>query len=93
MTILKELVVVGGSYTDKSGNEKKRWRTVGHLHEGTKGQYITLDPITNLAAIPRKEGDDRVYVNLFDPKPREGQAPRETAQDAAAKDFDDDLKF
>lgn len=74
MTILKELTVAAGKYTDSQGNEKTRWRTIGHLHEGTKGQYITLDPITNLAALPRKEGDDRVYVNMFDPKPRE--APR-----------------
>lgn len=73
MTVLKELTIATGKYTDASGTEKTRWRTIGHLHDGQKGQYITLDSLVNLAAIPRKDGDDRVYVNMFDPKPKDGQ--------------------
>lgn len=96
--ILKELTVATGKYTDQQGNEKTRWRTIGHLHEGKNGQYITLDSITNLAALPRKEGDDRVYVNMFDPKPREGRAtasePRKAPAAEAGGGFrDDDIPF
>lgn len=94
MTILKTLSVVASKYTTKDGQEKTRWLTVGHLHEGTKGQYITLDPTINLAAIPRKEGDDRVYVNLFDPKPK-GQQVGSGSVSAKRDELDDgaDLPF
>lgn len=94
MAILKELSVAAGKYTDSSGTEKTRWKTIGHIHEGQKGQYITLDPMVNLAAIPKKEGDDRIYVNMFDPKPKDGQrtpqkAPAATRQD----DPDQEIPF
>ena len=70
MTILRDLVVAVGKWTANDGTEKTRWRTIGQLHEGSKGKYITLDPTFNLAAVPLKEGDYRVYVNLFAPKDR-----------------------
>lgn len=75
MTVLKRLVVVTGEYQAADGQTKKRYRTIGHLHEGQYGQYVTLDPITNLAAVPRKDGVDRVYANLYDPEER-GQRNR-----------------
>lgn len=73
--ILKELCVAAGKYVDSQGNEKTRWKTIGHLHQkqDKTGEYITLDPAYNLAAFPKKEGDDRLYVNLFDPQPKDGQ--------------------
>ena len=74
MTILYELSVVAGQY-EMNGETKKRWKNVGHLHETNDGrQYITLDPMVNLAAVPRREGDDRVYVSMFEPKKKEGKA-------------------
>lgn len=94
MTILKELTIATGKYTDQTGAEKTRWKTIGHLHDGSKGQYITLDSLVNLAAVPRKDGDDRVYVNMFDPKPKDGQRPSKPAPKAAPADFDDsDIGF
>jgi hypothetical protein len=73
MTILYELSVVTGQY-ESGGEIKKRWQNIGHLHESSDGrQYITLNPIINLAAVPRRDGDDRVYVNLFEPKKKEGR--------------------
>ena len=87
MTILKELCVAAGSY-QSNGQDKTKWVRIGHLHatkDGSK-QYITLDPAYNLAAFPKKEGDDRLYVNMFEPKPKEG-APART-KPAPADDFD-----
>ena len=90
MTILNELVCVTGEYQAADGTVKKRWRTVGHLHSSQDGrEYITLDPLVNLAAIPRRDGDDRVYANLFEPKEKTG-APKAKG----AKPFpDDDITF
>ena len=79
MTILKNLSVVTGTWVNREGETKKTYRTIGHLHEGQHGNYITLDSDVNLAAYPRKEGDNRVVVNLYDPKPRDG-APKAAAR-------------
>lgn len=89
--IKKNLVIVADTYTDRNGNEKKKWQTIGQLHEGKHGDYITLDPLVNLGAIPRKEGDSRVYVNLFDIKDRGdgGNAPRQDAP----PDLNDDIPW
>lgn len=90
MTILKNLVVKNGSYTDRDGNEKGRYVTIGQVHKGEHGQYITLDAHINLAAFPRKEGDSRVMVNLYDPKGKD-ETPRR--QEKPSEDFDSDIPF
>ena len=90
MTVLRELVVATGKWTDKSGVERTMWRTIGHLHEGTKGKYITLDRTFNLAGVPLKEGDDRVYVNLFKPKE---QGSDKSAPARADESLNDDIPF
>lgn len=86
MTILKRLVVVTGQYTDKQGNAKKRYKTVGHVHAGQHGEYITLDASVNLAAFPRKEGDDRVMVSLYDEESTPERAKKGVQQARAAMD-------
>lgn len=93
MTILKNLTIATGKYTDQQGNEKTRWRTIGHLHDGQKGQYITLDSLTNLAAIPRKEGDDRVFVNLFEPEQKDGGKPAARSPQRSQREHSDDPPF
>ena len=90
--IKKKLVVTNGSYVTQGGQEKKRYKTIGHLHEGQHGHYITLDASVNLAAFPRKDDDDRVFVNLYD---HEARQAREQTQHATGGDgFEDkDLPF
>jgi len=95
--ILKELAVVLDTYTNSNGEEKKKWLTIGHIHQTKNGdrEYITLEPHINLAAIPRKEGDNRVYVNLFEPrkdKP-EAQPSKKPGHDAPASFDDHDVPF
>lgn len=105
--ITKELCVVASKYTGRDGQEKTRWLKIGHIHKTQDGSrhYITLDPLVNLAAVPRREGDDRVYVNMFDPKPRDGQQQyqqqqqpqqqqqQQQPQQQAAPEFADDIPF
>ena len=92
MTILKNLSVVTGTWVNREGETKKTYRTIGHLHEGQHGNYITLESDANLAAYPRKEGDSRVVVNLYDPKPRDGEAPKQSAA-KSEPEFEDDIPF
>lgn len=93
MTIVKELSVVTRTYTDKQGNEKKVWKTIGAIHTSSKGsEYIVLDPLINLAAIPRKDGDDRVFVSMFDPKEKQPQSKGQ-GRSGPISDFNDDVPF
>ena len=100
MTILADIVVKNGSYTDREGNEKKRYVNIGHLHEGQHGKYITLDAHVNLAGFERKDGDTRVFANLYKKKDRqqeggqqEGGRRQAPAPEPSTGDFDDDIPF
>ncbi len=91
MTILKNLVVKNGSY-EINGQTKHRYLTIGQVHQSKDGnEYITLDAHVNIAAIPRKDGETRVMVSLYDPKPRDGEAPKQGAR--ADDGFDQDVPF
>jgi hypothetical protein len=68
ITKKKDLCVVVGKYTDKSGAEKNSYRTIGSLMESDKGDFILLDPFFNTAAVQREAGRDRIMVSMFDPK-------------------------
>jgi hypothetical protein len=76
--IVKNLVVTNGEYTTRDGETKRRYVTIGQLHEHDGRQYITLDAHVNLAGFPRKEGESRVFANLYDPQPR-GQETQSAA--------------
>ena len=85
--IKKKLVVSNGQYTTRDGQEKTRWLTIGALHEHEGRHYITLDGHISLAALIR-EGDTRVFANLFDPDP-----PRQQTPAPPAADPNDDIPF
>lgn len=79
MSRLKDLAVKVGSYVDNQGNQKNRYQNIGVLMSGNDGgQYILLDPLINLAAVPREAGKDRIMVSMFDPR-EPGAAPGTTA--------------
>ena len=96
--ITKELCVAHRKYTDKNGQDKTVWLKIGEIHEHNGKTYGVIYPHINLAALPRKEGDDRLFFNLFDPKPKDGQSDAPKAKpDApvagAFEDFESDLPF
>lgn len=89
--LIKDLCAVMSSFTDRQGNQKSKWVKLGELHENKDGsQYIALFPHINIAALPRKEGSDRVFVSLFTPKDGNdtAQTPK-TKQDG----LDEDVPF
>jgi hypothetical protein len=101
--ILKNLVVTNGEYTTRDGETKRRYVTIGQLHEHEGRQYITLDAHVNLAGFQRKEGESRVFANLYDPQPRghetQSAAPRSEMAPSRASSapsdvpFEDDIPF
>jgi hypothetical protein len=101
--ILKNLVVTNGEYTTRDGETKRRYVTIGQLHEHDGRQYVTLDAHVNLAGFPRKDGESRVFANLYDPRPsgqesqnvapRSEKGPSRGSSDGSEVPFEDDIPF
>ena len=58
-----------GTYTDKDGKEKNRYRTIGSVIETRAGQMLVLD------LMPFKNWDGRAFLN--DPEPEGEQQEQE----------------
>ena len=93
-----DVAVKTGSYTDNQGNQKNRYQNIGAVMQSDNGPFLLLDPLINLAAVPRDPGKDRVMCSLFEPR-QDGQqqAPRQAApaqrQAPQQPTMDDDVPF
>lgn len=70
-----DLAVVTGTYRDSSGNEKKRWKTIGAIMESDEGQkMILIDRTFNPAGVPMRSDrpSDTIPLSMFPPKMRDG---------------------
>lgn len=95
MAIKYDVVAVTGKYTDANGNEKNRYVNMGRVITTKSGGFMLI-----LDSIP-VAWQGTAFLN--DPKPRDGEAPRQAAQTrpaqqrpaqpapAADDGFDDDL--
>lgn len=102
MAKLYDLAVAVGSYTDRSGNEKKRWKNIGSVVQ-TKdgGKVILIDRTFNPAGVPVEDGRDQIMVSMFEPKEENGgnsaskpaQKPAPRSQSGGYGDPNDDLLF
>lgn len=99
---IRELVVKTGSYRDREGNEKPRWKNVGSLMESEDGsKFILLDTTFNPAGVPNPDNRDNVLISIFELKDSDGgqrQQPapvqRQATQQAPMDNFaDDDIPF
>ncbi len=89
-----DMAVKTGTYQDSTGQTKNRYQNIGAIMQGDNGFFALLDPMINLAAVPREPGKDRVMVSLFEPRAQDGQqAPRQTAPQRQAPVMDDDVPF
>lgn len=74
MAKLGNLVATVGSYTDREGNEKKRYAKVGSVHDGQYGKFIILD------SIPFKEdGTLARFINIYTDDAGEREVEKEDA--------------
>ena len=88
-----DIAVKVGSYQDRAtGQNKNRYQNIGSVMQGDDGPFILLDPLINLAAVPRQEGKDRILCSLFEPR-EQGAAPAAAPRQAAPApaQMDDDL--
>lgn len=75
MKKIKDITVVTGSYTNKSGEEKKRYQNIGSVFEDNGNLKIKLD------VIPLPKGGWDGWANCYDPKPYEGKQATEAVDD------------
>ena len=85
-----DIAVKVGSYVDSTGQKKNRYQNIGAVMQGDSGPFILLDPLINLAAVPREEGKDRVMCSLFEPRDEKGQRPQQPSRQNPP---DDDIPF
>jgi len=88
-----DIAVKTGSYQDNQGQTKNRYQNIGAVMQGDNGLYLLLDPLINLAAVPREAGKDRVICSLFEPRQDGQQAPRAAAPQRQSAPVDDDIPF
>lgn len=94
-----DLAVKLGTYTDRQGNEKGRWKNVGSVLETDDGgRVLLIDRTFSPAGVPNPENRDNVMISMFEPKDRDQQqappqqAPQQTRQPQGG--FDDrDVPF
>ena len=69
-----DLAVKVGTYTDRSGNEKGRWKNIGSvLQMDDGGKVLLIDRTFNPAGVPNPDDRDSVMVSMFEPKERDQQ--------------------
>lgn len=88
-----DATVVVGEYTDRNGNTKKRYKTIGTVFEGDKGFSMKMDKTFNPAGVPDKDGSGEIWINFFEPKERGDGAARPASAPASAADLNDDVPF
>ena len=85
MSKLYEITVVSGKYTNKDGQEKKRYQTIGSLFEDGENLKIKLD------TIPLVDGGWTGWANCYE---LEDRAPsRAEKPKSGIDDLPDDLPF
>lgn len=93
-TKTKDLVVKTGTYVDRYGEEKARWRNVGALMVSDEGhEFLLLDRSFNPAGIVGSDERESILVNLFDPSQGEQERPSAKPASRPSDDFDDDIPF
>lgn len=101
MAKLYDLAVAVGSYTNKSGEEKKRWKNIGSVVQ-TKdgGKVILIDRTFNPAGVPVEDGRDQIMISMFKPQEQQGgdskpapAKPQQSGGSGSFDDFEDDIPF
>ena len=90
---IRELVVKTGSYRDRDGNEKPRWKNVGSLMESEDGgKFILLDTTFNPAGVPNPDNRDNVLISIFELREEGGGQRQQSApaRKAPAPTIEDD---
>ena len=96
---IRDLAVKTGSYTDRDGNTKGRYKNVGSLMESDDGsKFILLDTTFNPAGVPNPDNRDNVLISIFELREegggqRQQSAPAQRQPPPPADVSDSDIPF
>jgi hypothetical protein len=94
-----DVVAVTGTYTDRNGNERKRYLNCGVVFETDKGLSLKLEalPVGHDGWFqlyePRSEEQQAVPRQTGRPQASAQAAPARQASFSAGEDFEDDIPF
>jgi hypothetical protein len=99
-----DLAVKIGSYTDRNGDQKNRYKNIGAVMTGSDGgEFMLLDRTFNPAGVSVEPGRDSIMVSMFTPRDNTQQGEHgEAKQDGYVRDkaalqqepaFDDEVPF
>jgi len=71
MPIKYDVVATVGNYTDKAGQEKRKYENVGHVIEKDGNFYLKLTKL-----VFNDDGNLVNFFSLYAPKAKESQAPQ-----------------
>ena len=74
-----DVVAVVGEYTDKQGQQKKRYLNVGAVMSNDNGHYLLLNKTFNPAGLA-EQGRESIILSLFEPRQQGQQAPQQSQQ-------------
>lgn len=87
-----DIVATVGTYQNKQGETKSRYKNVGVVIEKEAGKpFILIDRTFNLAGLPNPENRDQVLLSLFTPKDKGSDYNQGLQQKAVA--LDDEIDF
>jgi len=63
------LSIKTGTYTDRNGQEKGRYKQVGTIEENQKGEYARFDLVTlaGICALELGRGNSEILVSMYAP--------------------------
>jgi len=91
MPVLKDLVVITGTYTDADGKSKHSHINVGSLMQSKDGgKYLLLRKTFNPAGVMSSPEHSHISVSFYDPKDAESK-PADKKPTAKKEFVDDDI--
>lgn len=85
MKKLYDAVVTTGKYTDRSGNEKTRYLTVGAVFEGEKGLSLKLEALPTVGF--------NGWINFYAPRDKEQKPQQQQVAGTDDGGFGDEIPF
>jgi len=87
------LSVKTGTYTDRNGQEKGRYKQVGTIEENQKGKYARFDLVTlaGICTLELAKGNSEILVSMYAPDNK--AQPNNPVNTNNTDDFNDSIPF
>ena len=81
-----------GTYTDRNGQEKGRYKQVGTMEQNQNGEYARFDLVTlsGICALELAKGNSEAFVSMFAPDNKQTNNPVNTNN---TDNFGSDIPF